>query len=48
MTPAVVLDGTAVAATRLRAEVKGRAAEFTRGRGGSPSLAVVRVRGLVY
>jgi len=42
MTQAVVLDGKAVAA-RVRAEVKGRAAEFTRARGRSPGLAVVRV-----
>ena len=42
MTQAVVLDGKAVA-TRVRAEVKGRAAEFTRTRGRPPGLAVVRV-----
>ncbi len=42
MTQAVVLDGKAVA-TRVRAEVKGRAAEFTRARGRPPGLAVVRV-----
>jgi len=39
---AVVLDGKAVA-TRVRAEVKGRAAEFTRARGRPPGLPVVRV-----
>jgi methylenetetrahydrofolate dehydrogenase (NADP+) / methenyltetrahydrofolate cyclohydrolase len=39
---AVVLDGKAVA-TRVRGEVKGRAAEFTRVRGRPPGLAVVRV-----
>jgi methylenetetrahydrofolate dehydrogenase (NADP+) / methenyltetrahydrofolate cyclohydrolase len=42
MTQAVVLDGKAVAA-RVRAEVKGRAAEFTGVRGRPPGLAVVRV-----
>jgi methylenetetrahydrofolate dehydrogenase (NADP+)/methenyltetrahydrofolate cyclohydrolase len=42
MAQAVVLDGKAVA-TRVRAEVKGRAAEFTRTRGRPPGLAVVRV-----
>jgi len=42
MTQAVVLDGKAVA-TRVRAEVKGRAAEFTRVQGRPPGLAVVRV-----
>jgi len=39
---AIVLDGKAVA-TRVRAEVKGRAAEFKRARGRPPGLAVVRV-----
>ena len=42
MTQAVVLDGKAVA-TRVRAEVKGRAAEFARTRGRPPGLAVVKV-----
>jgi methylenetetrahydrofolate dehydrogenase (NADP+)/methenyltetrahydrofolate cyclohydrolase len=42
MPGAVVLDGKAVAA-RVRAEVKARAAEFTRARGRQPGLAVVRV-----
>ncbi|HLZ97831.1 MAG TPA: bifunctional methylenetetrahydrofolate dehydrogenase/methenyltetrahydrofolate cyclohydrolase FolD [Steroidobacteraceae bacterium] len=42
MAQAIVLDGKAVA-TRVRAEVKGRAAEFKRARGRPPGLAVVRV-----
>jgi methylenetetrahydrofolate dehydrogenase (NADP+)/methenyltetrahydrofolate cyclohydrolase len=39
---AVILDGKAVAA-RVRAEVKERAAEFTRAHGRPPGLAVVKV-----
>jgi methylenetetrahydrofolate dehydrogenase (NADP+) / methenyltetrahydrofolate cyclohydrolase len=42
MSKAVVLDGKAVAG-RVRAEVKGRAADFTRARGRAPGLAVVKV-----
>ena len=42
MSKAVVLDGKSVAG-RVRAEVKIRAAEFTRTRGRPPGLAVVKV-----
>jgi methylenetetrahydrofolate dehydrogenase (NADP+)/methenyltetrahydrofolate cyclohydrolase len=42
MAPAVVMDGKAVAA-RVRAEVKARAAEFSRARDRAPGLAVIRV-----
>ncbi len=42
MTQAVVLDGKAVA-SRVRAEVKGRTAEFARSRGRPAGLAVVKV-----